>query len=148
MNNAVPVQACDIMFVLALSDLAEVASSSDDTSTEFSAQKGSCENSRISSDIKLRGGTKASNFTELGSASDIKGCINRCCSRPNCDIAYLLNDKCYAVQCLDGVLCQTNAEPASSGSNVKLAYMNRGASKSKEKGAYSTDIIQYYVTFI
>lgn len=97
--------------------------------------------SRISNDIKLQAGSTATNFTDLGKAEDIHRCIGRCCARPSCDIAYLLNDKCFAVQCLDGVLCQTSAEPASPGANVKLAYMNRGASGQKEKGKCEAVVI-------
>ena len=92
--------------------------------------------SRVSSDIKLKPGTTASNFTDMGKADDIHSCIGRCCPRPSCDIAYLLNEKCFAVQCLDGVLCQTSAEPAASGANVKLAYMNRESSGQKQKGQW------------
>ena len=118
------------------SDLSAVAASPEDSATtELASNSATCMlDSRISNDIKLRPGTKASNFTALGSADDIHRCIGRCCARPSCDIAYLLNGKCFAVQCLDGVLCQTSAEPVSEGANVKLAYMNRGSSGQKEKG--------------
>ncbi|PFX26787.1 hypothetical protein AWC38_SpisGene8572, partial [Stylophora pistillata] len=96
-------------------DLSEVASSPEDsTTTELASSSATCMlDSRISNDIKLRSGTKASNFTALSDADDIHQCIGRCCARPSCDIAYLLNGKCFAVQCLDGVLCQTSAEPVS-----------------------------------
>lgn len=100
--------------------------------------------SRISNDIKLQAGSTATNFTDMGKAEDIHRCIGRCCARPSCDIAYLLNDKCFAVQCLDGVLCQTSAEPASPGANVKLAYMNRGASGQKEKGKCEAVVIIFW----
>ena len=40
------------------------------------------------------------------------------------------------MHCLDGVLCQTNAEPAVTGANVQLAYMNRGGNAQKEKGLF------------
>lgn len=113
-------------------DLSAVATPSDD-STEFASNTGTCMDSRISTDIKLRPEGRSSNFTPLGKAHDIHGCISRCCVRPSCDIAYLLNDKCFAVQCLDGVMCQTNAEPAMSGANVQLAYMNRGGNAPRER---------------
>lgn len=122
--------------MITFSDLSAIASPPEDsTTTDFASQVGNCRlDSRISNDIKLRPESTASNFTDMGKAEDIHRCIGRCCARPSCDIAYLLNDKCFAVQCLDGVLCQTSAEPASLGANVKLAYMNRGASGQKEKG--------------
>lgn len=114
-------------------DLSAVATLPEE-STDFASKTGSCTDSRISTDVKLRPGSKSSNFTDLGKADDIHRCISRCCIRPTCDIAYLLNDKCFAVQCLDGVLCQTNTEPAVAGANVQLAYMNRGGNARREKG--------------
>ncbi|XP_074607782.1 uncharacterized protein LOC141860552 isoform X2 [Acropora palmata] len=113
-------------------DLSAVATPPED-STEFASNSGTCSDSRISTDIKLRPGVFSNNFTNLGEANDIHRCISRCCIRPSCDIAYLLNNKCFAVQCLDGVMCQTNAEPAASGANVQLAYMNRGGNAPKER---------------
>ncbi|CAH3168884.1 unnamed protein product [Pocillopora meandrina] len=108
-------------------DLSAVASSPEDSATtELASNSATCMlDSRISNDIKLRPGTKASNFTALGRADDIHRCIGRCCARPSCDIAYLLNGKCFAVQCLDGVLCQTSAEPVSEGqtSNWMIVYI-------------------------
>lgn len=117
-------------------------------STEFTSKSGSCTDSRISTDIKLRPGSKSSNFTDLGKANDIHRCISRCCIRPTCDIAYLLNDKCFGVQCLDGVMCQTNAEPAAVGANVQLAYMNRGTSAQKEKDWMIVYIIIASLAFV
>ena len=114
-------------------DLSAVATLPEE-SADFASKTGSCTDSRISTDVKLRPGSKSSNFTDLGKADDIHRCISRCCIRPTCDIAYLLNDKCFAVQCLDGVLCQTNTEPAVAGANVQLAYMNREGNARREKG--------------
>lgn len=131
-------------------DLSAVAASPEDSATtELASNSATCMlDSRISNDIKLRPGTKASNFTALGSADDIHRCIGRCCARPSCDIAYLLNGKCFAVQCLDGVLCQTSAEPVSEGANVKLAYMNRGSSGQKEKDWMIVYIIAASLAFV
>ena len=56
-----------------------------------------------------------------------------CCGRPLCDIAYMKDDNCFAVRCLDGMFCQTGSRPASQGMNVRLAYMNRGGPE-KDKG--------------
>ena len=129
--------------LITFTDLSAIASPPEDsTTTDFASQTGNCRlDSRISNDIKLKPQSSASNFTDMGKAEDIHRCIGRCCARPSCDIAYLLNDKCFAVQCLDGVLCQTSAEPASPGANVKLAYMNRGASGQKEKGTCEDDMV-------
>jgi len=130
-------------------DLSAVATPPEDsTSTEFAFKPGSCTDSRISTDIKLRPEGKSSNFTDMGKADDIHRCISRCCTRPTCDIAYLLNNKCFAVQCLDGIMCQTSAEPAALGANVQLAYMNRGGNAQKEKDWMIVYIIVASLAFV
>eukprot|EP00794_Sanderia_malayensis_P012056 gene12056-13299_t len=84
-----------------------------------------CSNVEIAHNVTLKGGTRAGIFKEMGKMTDMKNCVTSCCDRPECDIAYLLNGHCFAVQCTDGKLCQATAEPAKAGDNVALAYMNK-----------------------
>ncbi|XP_048590388.1 uncharacterized protein LOC116617788 isoform X2 [Nematostella vectensis] len=83
-----------------------------------------CTGSRISSGVSLRG-NRPGNFTSMGNVDNIKMCIALCCTRPRCDIAYMENNKCFAVHCNDGVQCQTAAHQADDNTNVKFAYMDR-----------------------
>ena len=64
----------------------------------------------------------------------MKKCINECCGRPNCDIAYQLNGHCYSVECSDGKLCQATNEPTREGDNIQLAYMNKNGLNEKQRG--------------
>ena len=100
--------------------------------TGFSLSGGSCQSSKISTGVTLRGGRKAGNFTELGLVANLDTCIDKCCSLPLCDIAYMQDKKCFAVRCFDGLLCQTM--PDNGKNDIQLAYMNRNGSVAKERG--------------
>ena len=65
---------------------------------------------------------------------NMKTCISSCCDRPDCDVAYLLNGHCYAVECSDGKLCQATGEPSRTGDSVQLAYMNKAGLGEKQRG--------------
>lgn len=92
-----------------------------------------CGNVEIKHNKTLKGGTRAGRFHPLGKKT-MDSCINSCCDRPNCDIAYLLNGHCYSVQCTDSKLCQDAGEPAKAGDTVQMAYMNKGSSGDKQRG--------------
>lgn len=77
----------------------------------------------------------------MGKVEDIYRCIGCCCVWFLCDIVYLLNDKCFVVQCFDGVLCQISVDFVLLGVNVKLVYMNRGVFGQKEKGKCEVVVI-------
>ena len=63
-------------------------------------------------------------FTELGEDISMRGCIERCCNTPLCDVSFMFSDKCYAVGCYDEALCQAVvAKP--SNLNPKLAYVSK-----------------------
>lgn len=87
--------------------------------------EGSCNNVEITKGRTLKGGTKAGKFRSVGKVKDMKKCVSKCCDQPDCDIAYLLNDHCFHVECTDGKLCQATIEPAHQKDNVQLAYMNK-----------------------
>ena len=105
--------------------------------TGLSLINGGCHKSRVSTDVRLKGGKHAGNFTELGQVNSIQNCIDMCCGRPLCDIAYMENKKCFAVRCFDGVLCQTTAEKSPFNGVVQLAYMNRNGAGEKDRGLMS-----------
>ena len=98
------------------------------------SEDSSCVNAEVISNKTLKGGTKAGKFRAMGKSRNMKTCISSCCDRPDCDIAYLLNDHCYAVECIDGSLCQATNEPSKSGDSIQLAYMNKGGMVEKKGG--------------
>ena len=93
-----------------------------------------CSNVEIAHNVTLKGGTRAGIFKEVGRMVDMKKCVSSCCDKPECDIAYLLNGHCFSVQCLDGNLCQTTAEPVKAGDTVALAYMNKAGLGEYKRG--------------
>ena len=105
------------------------------------ADNSACSNVEIAHNVTLKGGTRAGVFKEVGKMVDMKKCVSSCCDRPECDIAYLLNGHCFAVQCLDGSLCQATAEPAKVGDTVSLAYMNKAGLGEYKRGEHDCLII-------
>ncbi|XP_065651395.1 uncharacterized protein LOC100209524 isoform X4 [Hydra vulgaris] len=96
------------------------------------SEESACLNTEIVKNKTLKGGLKAGKFHPVGK-KDMKSCINVCCDRPDCDIAYLLNGHCYAIECSDVKLCQTTGEPATTKDSVQLAYMNKAGPGEKQR---------------
>ena len=72
---------------------------------------------------------------DMGSTKDIHDCIEKCCDHSSCEVAYLLNGKCYAVDCYTKELCKS--DPVETGKRFKatLIYMNkRNHMRQKDKG--------------
>lgn len=97
------------------------------------SEDSACLNVEIATNKTLKGGTRAGKFKSMGKKT-MKKCINSCCDRPDCDVAYLLNGHCYAVECADGRLCQATGEPSKAGDNIQLAYMNKVGLGEKQRG--------------
>lgn len=90
-----------------------------------------CKPSKITRNTKLKG----AKLTDMGTVDDLQACITYCCNKDNCDVAYMEEQKCYTVQCQDGLQCQSFREPAKEDENILLAYMQRSIDDvEKEKG--------------
>ena len=96
-------------------------------------EESACLNTEIVKNKTLKGGTKAGKFHPMGK-KDMRSCISGCCDRPDCDIAYLLNGHCYAIECSDVKLCQTTGEPTTAKDSIQLAYMNKAGPGEKQRG--------------
>ena len=66
-----------------------------------------CPHSSIEHNVGLRRGLKTGNFTYIGELFDIKTCLEECCHDPNCDIAFMLDQSCYAIHCTSESVCQS-----------------------------------------
>ena len=73
----------------------------------------------------LHGGLDAGLFTLHGDVKTINDCTNYCCNDEHCDIAFLVDDACYSVQCKDKKSC-TPVEAPLSKTKVSLALISRG----------------------
>lgn len=66
-----------------------------------SSNRGLCPHGAIFTDVSLKGGKKAGKFEILEGAKDMQSCIQKCCTSPSCQVAWLLGDHCYSVTCYD-----------------------------------------------
>lgn len=88
-----------------------------------------CKPSKITRNSKLKG----AKLTDMGTVDDLQACITHCCSKDSCDVAYMEEQKCYTVQCQDGVQCKTFREPASKDENILIAYMQRSVEDAEKE---------------
>ena len=83
-----------------------------------------CTHSPISTNVTLRGGVKAGNFSDLGEVESMHMCTALCCAKPTCDLAFMIGDSCIAVECASEEMCQTvRARPT--GFRPKISYIRR-----------------------
>lgn len=94
-----------------------------------------CKNAAIQYNRTLLGGYEAGEFKLLSTSIDMSACIRLCCSDVTCDVAFMIEVKCYGVLCKTEKLCK--AIPAKTSSllqylSPKLSYItNRN-----EQGTY------------
>lgn len=65
-----------------------------------------CRKSYFYYNSKLQGGMSAGLFIDLGRTHVTTQCLKKCCDMETCDLVYLENGHCYAVDCLNAELCQ------------------------------------------
>ena len=90
-----------------------------------------CKPSKITRNSKLSG----AKLTDVGVVDDLQACMTHCCRKESCDVAYMEDQKCYIVQCKDGLQCQSYKKPAEKDENTLIAYMQRTVDDAeKERG--------------
>ena len=52
-------------------------------------------------------GLNAGHFTEENRAKTLDDCINFCCSRKSCDVAFMLKTSCFLVNCHNKTSCHS-----------------------------------------
>ena len=79
--------------------------------------------------VTLKGGLQVGDFTDVGKVQDLAQCYEICCQQTNCDLAFLLAQNCFSVQCKDKRLCTTvPAQPSIF--NPQIAYVTSRTSGS------------------
>ena len=72
--------------------------------------------------VTLKGGLQAGDFTDVGKVSNLGQCYDICCQQEKCDLAFMLGQNCFSVQCKDKKLCGTTpAQPSIF--NPQIAYV-------------------------
>eukprot|EP00794_Sanderia_malayensis_P012055 gene12053-13298_t len=67
-----------------------------------------CPHNEVMYNMKLAGGLKAGRFTDIGRVKGINTCIRYCCdSKVDCDLAFMLDRRCFLVKCYTEDKCQT-----------------------------------------
>ena len=74
-----------------------------------------CSHTKAESGVTLRGGYYAGVFTRQDNATSLKECVSECCRMSGCNLAFMVANICYAVQCFSEEKC----------TNVKAHYANR-----------------------
>lgn len=74
--------------------------------------------------VTLKGGLQAGEFTDVGKVTNLAQCYDICCQQDNCDLAFMLGQNCFSVQCKDKRLCTTiPAQPSIF--NPQIAYVTK-----------------------
>lgn len=76
------------------------------SSAASSQQKSVCWNGEVLHNYTLVGGINAGTFTDNGKASNMDICMQFCCKRDTCDLAFMIEDDCYSVACNRNGACE------------------------------------------
>jgi len=96
-------------------------------------EKEHCVPSRVAYNYTLRGGKFAGHMQEFGKVSHVRECIGHCCENKICEVALMINNDCYGVDCFTRELCQ-GIPLHSKHLSTALVYMNqRSSQRGKDK---------------
>ena len=65
-----------------------------------------CNHSSLYTEVTLRKGYEAGNFTSHGQVSSPKECLSYCCQKRNCDLMFMFLNNCFTVSCFSGYACE------------------------------------------
>ena len=83
-----------------------------------------CQVSSTSQNVTLRGGIKSGHFKDEGNVESMDRCIELCCSRDNCSVAFMLLNRCFTVSCYNETSCTSIPAPSLI-FQPQLAYIKR-----------------------
>lgn len=82
-----------------------------------------CTNSEIIKNFTLRGGISSGKFKDRGKMDDFKQCIKICCLSKLCDLAFMLRNNCFTVECKSEEQCEAVPVKTSAEKPPLLAYI-------------------------
>ena len=65
-----------------------------------------CWDGQILYNYTLVGGINAGTFTDNGKTTNMDLCMQSCCKRESCDLAFMIEDDCYSVACNSNGACE------------------------------------------
>ena len=95
------------------------------------APQPTCNSDSILAGHSLKGGTRSGRFTALGETASIHACLQRCCSKQTCDVALLIDGRCYGVACFSKELCKAVPVPHPHFIFSQLGFLNKGQKREK-----------------
>ena len=87
-----------------------------------------CHHTAVSYNVTLVAGINAGKFSTYGSARNMDECIHHCCHDDTCDVSFMIQGNCYAVECADTEGCQIKRAKSSS-YHPTVAYVYRGGGR-------------------
>lgn len=83
----------------------------------------------IANNTTLHSGMSAGNFKLHGKSNNITHCAELCCQDRLCDIALIMTDRCYTVQCYSMKDCQSKTDSDDKVSDIIVAYIDNPSKK-------------------
>lgn len=96
-----------------------------------------CSIKEIANNTTLYSGMNAGNFKLHGKSNNITHCVEFCCQDRLCDIALIMTDRCYTVQCYSMKDCQSKSDSEDKVSDIIIAYVDN-PSKKLNNGSWHT----------
>lgn len=84
-----------------------------------------CNSDEIKTGYSLKGGTRAGHVNDLGGTASIHDCVKRCCNKKVCDVALLLDGRCFGVSCFSKELCEPIPVPHPHYVSSQIAFLNQ-----------------------
>ena len=96
-------------------------------------EKEHCQKGETHFNVRLRGDLGAGVFTANGLVTSMEDCARICCKNRSCDLAYMVGNTCYSVNCYSKELCQVEmATPLAL--NPTVAYVMRYSASNRDQG--------------
>ena len=67
----------------------------------------SCPRGEVETNVSFPAGTRTGKFTYVKDVSRVDECVTVCCGTVHCDMAFMLGDSCYTVECVSESACLT-----------------------------------------
>ena len=100
-----------------------------------------CIPSRIITNHTLKGGKTAGELKDLGMVESVEDCIEKCCGEKTCEVAFLVDNKCYSVECYGDELCQTLPVEDETFSPTIVFMNKRNDKRMKDKGKTARTVL-------
>ncbi|PFX33506.1 hypothetical protein AWC38_SpisGene1570 [Stylophora pistillata] len=97
-----------------------------------------CNIRRITNNTTLYSGMDAGKFKLHGKSKGISACARLCCQDRLCDIAVIMTDRCYTVQCYSMEDCQSKTSE-SKAPNIVIAYVNNSRKVFSDESRHNSE---------